>query len=56
MIHGYPNKESALFKFLRKIGLSKLVDWTAGCVAVTNDEMEELYNEVEVYTPITIYH
>jgi murein L,D-transpeptidase YafK len=56
MIHGYPNKESALFKILRKIGLSKLVDWTAGCVAVTNDEMEELYNEVDVYTPITLYH
>jgi murein L,D-transpeptidase YafK len=56
MIHGFPNKESTLFKILRKIGLSKLVDWTAGCVAVTNNEMEEIFESVEVYTPITIYH
>ena len=56
MIHGFPNKESTLLKLLKKMGLSKLIDWTAGCVAVNNIEMEEIFNEVEVYTPITIYH
>jgi murein L,D-transpeptidase YafK len=56
MIHGFPNKESALFKILKKMGLTKLIDWTAGCIALTNNEMEEIYNDVEEYTPITIYH
>ncbi len=56
MIHGFPNKETALFKFLRKIGLSRLLDWTSGCVAITNSEMEEVFELIEVPTPITIYH
>ncbi|MEM9673874.1 MAG: L,D-transpeptidase family protein [Bacteroidota bacterium] len=29
-------------------------DWTAGCVAVTNEEMEELYRSVPIGTPIEI--
>ena len=30
------------------------LDWTAGCIAVTNDEMEELYRSVPVGTSIEI--
>jgi hypothetical protein len=32
----------------------RITDWTAGCIAVTNDEIEELYHAVPVGTPITI--
>ena len=50
MIHGFPNKIPALvFKFWHKY-----MDWTAGCIAVTNDEIEEIYNLVKDGTPITI--
>ena len=50
MIHGYPNKVPAfLFKFWHK-----WKDWTAGCIAVTNDEIEEIYDAVKDGTPITI--
>lgn len=56
MIHGYPNRPKPLFKFLKKMGLIKLVDWTAGCVAVDDEEMEEIFNSLEEQTPITIYH
>lgn len=56
MIHGYPNKPKALFKFLKKMGLIKLVNWTAGCVAVDDEEMNEIYENVQEYTPVTIFH
>ena len=50
MIHGYPNKVPAfLFKFWHR-----WKDWTAGCIAVTNDEIEEIYDAVKDGTPITI--
>ena len=50
MIHGYPNKIPAfLFKFWHK-----WKDWTAGCIAVTNDEIEEIYDAIKDGTPITI--
>ena len=50
MIHGFPNKFPAmLFKFWHKYS-----DWTAGCIAVTNDEIEEIYNLVKDGTSITI--
>jgi murein L,D-transpeptidase YafK len=47
-IHGLPGKTS----FLGKLHL--LYDWTAGCMAVTNTEIEELYQAVPVGTPIQI--
>lgn len=56
MIHGYPNRPKPIFKFLKKMGLIKLVDWTAGCVAVDDDEMEEIFHTLEEHTPITIFH
>ena len=30
-------------------------DWTAGCIAVTDEEMEDIYAMVRVGTPISIY-
>ena len=30
-------------------------DWTWGCIAVTNDEIEEIYSMVRDGTPIAIY-
>jgi len=30
-------------------------DWTAGCIAVTNEEVEDIYAMVRVGTPISIY-
>jgi hypothetical protein len=32
----------------------RLTDWTYGCIAVTNEEMEELYQRTPVGTPILI--
>ena len=42
-IHGTPNQ------FLNED------DWTWGCIAVTNDEIEEMYSMVKNGTPIYIY-
>ncbi len=50
MIHGFPNKvPTAVFNLFHKFK-----DWTAGCIAVTNTEIEEIYNLVKDGTPITI--
>lgn len=56
MIHGHPNKPTRLFKLLKRLGLIKLVDWTAGCVSVSDKQMEEIFESIEVPTPVTIYH
>lgn len=42
-IHGRPKKYQ-----------SDLIDWTLGCISVTNREMQEIYAMVENDTPITI--
>ena len=48
MIHGLPNK-------LGWLGRShRLMDWTDGCIAVTNGEMDELWRAVPLGTPIEI--
>jgi murein L,D-transpeptidase YafK len=48
MIHGLPNG-------LGKVGeLHTLLDWTNGCIAVTNDEMDEIWQLVADGTPIEI--
>ncbi|GJD72939.1 L,D-transpeptidase family protein [Methylobacterium goesingense] len=48
MIHG-------LFNGLSWLGsLHRLVDWTNGCVGVTNAEMEAIYARVDTGTPIEI--
>jgi len=43
-IHGQPNAF-----------VPKGADWTAGCIAVTNKEMERVYAMVDNGTPISIY-
>jgi murein L,D-transpeptidase YafK len=48
MIHGLPNG-------VGKIGAAhRLNDWTEGCIAVTNDEIEEIWRLVPDGTPIRI--
>jgi murein L,D-transpeptidase YafK len=48
MIHGLRNRLGWLGR------LHRLVDWTQGCVAVTNREMAELWRVVPDGTPIEI--
>ena len=48
MIHGIANG----WGFLGP--LHRLIDWTNGCIAVTNDEMREIWALVPDGTPITI--
>lgn len=47
MVHGTPSA------FAAPIG-SQPDDWTEGCIAVTNQEMDELWKMVDVGTPIDI--
>lgn len=47
-IHGLRNKMGFIGKFHR------LTNWTLGCIAVTNPEIDELYRAVKVGTPIQI--
>jgi murein L,D-transpeptidase YafK len=49
MIHGMPNKAS-LFERIK----NQYVNWTAGCIAVTDKEIVEIYAMVDVGTPILI--
>jgi murein L,D-transpeptidase YafK len=48
MVHGLPNA----FPFLGR--LHRLVDWTDGCIAVTNPEIEQIWAVVPDGTPIEI--
>lgn len=48
MIHGLPSR----FGFIG--ALHRLFGWTDGCIAVTNDEIEEIWAKVAVGTPIEI--
>jgi murein L,D-transpeptidase YafK len=48
MIHGTPDGLAAA----QALGIFN--DWTAGCIAVTNAEIEEIYRAVRVGTPIVI--
>lgn len=48
MIHGLPNGMGSMGR------LHLLRDWTAGCIAVTNNEIEELWRVVRDGTPIEI--
>ena len=47
-IHGLNNKYSWIGR------LHLLINWTAGCIAVTNKEIDELYNAVPIGTQIEI--
>ncbi len=48
MIHGQPNGLEKMASHTQQF------DWTDGCIAVTNEEMEEIWNLVKENTPITI--
>jgi murein L,D-transpeptidase YafK len=48
MIHGIKNGMGWIGS------LHRLVDWTQGCIAVTNQEIEEIYNSVSDGTPIDL--
>lgn len=49
MIHGIKNGLGFLGR------LHRLVDWTSGCIAVTDFEMDEIYRVVPDGTPIEIH-
>ena len=48
MIHGSPNGKGWVGPRHR------LFDWTLGCIAVTNEEVDEVWNLVSVGTPVEI--
>jgi murein L,D-transpeptidase YafK len=48
MIHGLPKE----FAYLGP--LHRRVDWTDGCIAVTNSEIEEIWRLVKIGTPVEI--
>ena len=48
MIHGLPNGFAMLGPLYR------LMDWTDGCIAVTNGEIEEIWAMTDVGTEIEI--
>lgn len=48
MIHGQMNGFGSLAKVMQQR------DWTNGCIAVTNEEMDEIMSVVELGTPIEI--
>jgi murein L,D-transpeptidase YafK len=47
-IHGLDKKRRFLGKLHRKF------DWTLGCIAVTNPEIDEIYPLIKINTPIHI--
>ena len=47
-IHGLESKYAWVGSLHRQI------NWTAGCIAVTNPEIEEIYKLVRVGTPVEI--
>jgi murein L,D-transpeptidase YafK len=48
MIHGLPNGQSWIAEAHREF------DWTNGCIGVTDDEMDEIWELVDDGTPIEI--
>tara|TARA_Y100001956_G_C4075445_1_gene165911 strand:- start:166 stop:621 length:456 start_codon:yes stop_codon:yes gene_type:complete len=48
-IHGLKNGESRPANYVQSF------DWTDGCIAITNQEMDELLSLVDIGTPIEIY-
>src|SRR5689334_8954359 len=48
MIHGLPDAFASLGALHRK------TDWTNGCIAVTNEEIEEIWRLIKIDTPIEI--
>ena len=66
-LHGMPEDFNAITDWLRKHKLERFgenfirrlmrfFDWTAGCVAVRDRDINEIYNQYRGPVPITIYH
>lgn len=66
MLHGFPNHFGEMSTWLESVGLGGLgddlirtslpyFDWTSGCIAVTNEEIDEIIDLVEIPTKITIF-
>ena len=54
-IHGLPNDMDNFPDWVIKMSrLHYLLNWTDGCIAVTNEEIEEIWNLVPYNTPIEI--
>ena len=53
MIHGLRDGFEAVPKMLQ--GLHDYLDWTDGCVAVTNSEMDEIFDLVPINTRVWIF-
>jgi len=47
-IHGLPNGQGYVGE------LHRLKDWTHGCIALTDEEIDELFSKVAVGTPVNI--
>jgi len=48
MIHGMPNNATLPPELIQKF------NWTDGCIAVTNEDMDEIWSAIEPGTPIDI--
>lgn len=49
VIHGQPNAHFGPYD-----GVANAFNWTEGCIALTNPEMREIWNLVDIDTPIEI--
>lgn len=68
MIHGMPNLKIGFESWMYELDNNFLdfisgniiqsfaIDWTAGCIAVKNSSMTEIYNIINVPVSISIYH
>lgn len=50
-----PPQKTALGGEIYIHGSGNTADWTAGCVALTNSEMEELFNALPIGIPVSIH-
>ncbi len=50
MIHGLPNR----IELRRGAAIRLQNDWTNGCIALTDEEIEEIWSVVPIGTPIEI--
>ena len=48
MIHGQKNDSGSLSS------ISHLFNWTDGCIALSNSDMDEVWEAVDIFTPIEI--
>ncbi len=68
MIHGMPNLKFGFESWMYELDNnfldfisgnilpSLMIDWTAGCIALKNSSMTEIYNSINIPVSISIYH